>query len=207
MEIVPIVYGKSVLSENTIFINGDKDKFRNIVFKIYLIKTNEKVILVDAGCETMSEFVMRDFIGAVQALKEYKCYPQEITDVLITHAHHDHIECIKYFKNAVVHIQKDEYESGKKYIPDDFKVNIFEDEFLICENIKIIKIGGHSKGSCIVEIKDDDKIYVISGDECYLKECLTEKIPTGSSINLTASRNFIEKYSDEKYIVLLCHDE
>ena len=88
MEIVPIVYGKSVLSENTIFINGDKDKFRNIVFKIYLIKTNEKVILVDAGCETMSEFVMRDFIGAVQALKKYKYYPQEITDVLITHSHH-----------------------------------------------------------------------------------------------------------------------
>ena len=72
--------------------------------------------------------------------------------------------------------------------------------------IKILKIGGHSKGSCVVEIKDNNKTHVIIGDECYLRECLTNKIPTGSSINPEASMNFIKKYSDKKYNVLLCHD-
>ena len=37
----------------------------------------------------------------------------------------------------------------------------FNDEFLIGENLKIIKIGGHTKGSCIVEIKDDNKKYIV----------------------------------------------
>ena len=78
---------------------------------------------------------------------------------------------------------------------------------MVCENIKVIKIGGHSKGSCIVEITNDDKIYVIAGDECYLRECLTKKIPIGSSYNQKVSKDFVEKYSDNRYIVLMCHDK
>lgn len=207
MEIKALEYGKSVLSESMIFINGNKEKFRRIVFKVYLIESAGKLILVDAGCETMPGFVMRDFIGTVKALENAGIFPKEITDVIITHAHHDHIECVKYFKNAVIHIEKNEYESGGKYIPEDFSVNIFENEFSVCKNVKIIKIGGHSKGSCIVEIKKDGEIFIIAGDECYLRECLTKKIPTGSSFDKKASNDFVEKYSNKKYNVLLCHDE
>lgn len=206
MEIIPVKYGESTLPENMIFVNGDKSKIREIVFMVYLVKTEDKHILVDAGCETMPGFVMKGFLGTVEALKRINISVDEITDVLITHAHHDHIECVKYFKNATVHIQKEEYEQGKAYIPSNFKVNMFEDEFCVSDNVKIVKIGGHSIGSCVVEIKDNDKIYVISGDECYLRECLTEKTPTGSSFNPKASVCFIEKYSDTKYDILLCHD-
>lgn len=207
MKIIPVEYGKSVLPESMVFINGDRDRFRKITFKVYLINIDDRFILVDAGCETMPGFIMTDFIGSVQALKNIGVVAEKITDIIITHSHHDHIECVKYFQNAVIHIQKEEYECGKDYIPDDLNVNIFENDFMVSENIKIVKIGGHSKGSCIVEIKKNGKEYIIVGDECYLRECLTKKIPTGCSFNRNASRNFIEKYSDEKYIVLLCHDE
>ena len=50
------------------------------------------------------------------------------------------------------------------------------------------------------------KNYIIAGDECYLRECLTKKIPTGSSFNKDSSIEFIEKYSQKEYTVLLCHD-
>ena len=207
MDIIPVKYGESVLPEKMCFAGGDENKCREIVFKVFLIKTGGKLILVDAGCETMPRFAMRNFIGTVEALKKKNVTPEEITDVIITHAHHDHIECVRYFENAVIHIQEDEYEKGKKYIPDNFKVNTFKDEFSPCKDVKIIKIGGHSKGSCIVEIKKDGKIYIIAGDECYSRKCLTEKIPTGSFFDKELSKKFIEKYSDKKYTVLLCHDE
>ena len=206
MEILTLEYAKSVLPESMIFINGDAKKFREIVFKVFLIKSEGRLILIDAGCETMPNFVMRDFIGTVQALRNINIMPDEITDVVITHSHHDHIECVNYFKNAVIHIEANEYEAGKKYIPDGFTVNVFENELEVCVGVKAVKIGGHSAGSCVVEIENDGVIYVISGDECYSRECLTKKIPTGSSVNPQASREFIEKYSDEKYTVLLCHD-
>jgi len=207
MRIIPLHYGDSVLSEDMIFLNGDKNKVHKISFKVYLVETPDNLILVDAGCETMPGFVMENFIGPLKALEKFNVKPEEITDVLITHAHHDHIECVKYFKNATIHIEKDEYEGGRKYIPANFKVNIFSDRYELSKEIRIVKIGGHSTGSCVVEIIDNDTFYVIAGDECYSRQCLIRKITTGSYVSLNASRNFIEKYSDGVYTVLLCHDD
>ena len=207
IEIIPINYGKSVLPESMIFENGAENKFRPIVFKIYLIKTENRLILVDAGCETMPGFDMRDFIGTVKALNNIGISPEEITDLIITHAHHDHIECAKYFKNAVIYIQKDEYEAGKGYLAENSNIRTFDEEMLICDGIKAVKIGGHSKGSSIVEITDADKKYVIAGDECYMRDCLTRQIPTGISYNPEKSRAFIKKYGAGEYTVFLCHEE
>lgn len=206
IEIIPVEYGKSVLSENQIFHNGDKEKTRPIVFMIYLIRTTDRNILVDAGCITMPGFVMEDFIGPVVALERMGISADDITDVIITHSHHDHIECIDCFKNARIYIQKDEFELGQKYIPDGMNVELFDDEKVICENVKATKIGGHSKGSCIVEIVNSEGTFIIAGDECYSYKCLEYKIPTGNSYCPEKSRQFVEKYSDPSYHILLCHE-
>ena len=207
IEIIPIEYGKSVLPESWIFQNGAENKLRPIIFRIYLIRTENRLILVDAGCETMPGFVMTDFIGTAKALRNIGVKAEEITDLIITHAHHDHIECAKYFKNAAVYIQKDEYEAGKGYLAENLNIRTFDEEMLICDGIKAVQIGGHSKGSSIVEITDSGKKYIIAGDECYKGDCLTKQIPTGSSYNPEKSRDFVKKYGNGEYTVLLCHDE
>ena len=207
IEIIPIEYGKSVLPESWIFQNGAENKLRPIIFRVYLIRTENRLILVDAGCETMPGFDMKDFIGPVKALRNIGISPEEITDLIITHAHHDHIECAKYFKNAALYIQKDEYEAGKGYLAENLNIRTFDEEMLICGGIKAVKIGGHSKGSSIVEITDSGKKYIIAGDECYMRECLTKQIPTGISCNPEKSHAFIQKYGKCGYTVLLCHDE
>lgn len=207
IEIIPIEYGKSVLPESWIFQNGAENKLRPIVFRVYLIRTENRLILVDAGCETMPGFDMKDFIGPVKALQNIGISPEEITDLIITHAHHDHIECAKYFKNAALYIQKDEYEAGKGYLAENLNIRTFDEEMLICGGIKAVKIGGHSKGSSIVEIAGTDRTSIIAGDECYMRDCLTKQIPTGISYNSEKSRDFIQKYGREEYMVLLCHDE
>lgn len=206
LEIIPIEYGKSVLPESMIFQGGAADKFRPIVFMIYLIKTQTGLILVDAGCETMPGFDMKDFIGAVKAIENLNISPADITDVIITHAHHDHIECVRYFKNATIYIQRDEYENGKNYFTEGMKIKLFAEEAEICSNVKAVKIGGHSVGSCIVEIMDDSGKFIIAGDECYMRECIEKQIPTGTSYCPQRSLKFIEKYGSGEYTVLLCHD-
>lgn len=207
IEIIPINYGKSVLPESWIFQNGAENKVRPIIFVVYLMKTENRLILVDAGCETMPGFEMTDFIGSIKALNNIGISPEVITDLMITHAHHDHIECAKYFKNAVIYIQKDEYEAGKGYLAENSNIRTFEDELLICAGIKAVKIGGHSKGSSVVEITDGQKQYVIAGDECYVRECIEKQIPPGAPYDPEKSRAFLEKYAKGDYTVLLCHDQ
>ena len=206
-EIIPVEYGRSVLAESMIFQGGAEDIFRPIVFMIYLIKVQDRLILADAGCETMPGFDMHDFIGPVKALEKMNIKPEDITDVIITHSHHDHVECVSRFKNAVIYIQRDEYESGRRYFSEGMRVRLFDDEIQICPDVKAIKIGGHSKGSCIVEIAENREKYIIAGDECYMRECLDKRIPTGSSYCPKKSREFIEKYSGSEYTVMLCHDK
>lgn len=67
---------------------------------IYLMKTQNRLILADAGYETMPGFDMRDFIGPVKAFEKTGIKPEDITDVIITHAHHDHIECVSKFSRV-----------------------------------------------------------------------------------------------------------
>lgn len=199
-------YAESVLPEIMAFKGGSKEKQIPISFAFYLIKTKDKNILVDVGCDTMPDFDMKKFYSPAFVLRQFGLSAEDITDVIITHAHHDHIEAINYFKNAVVHISSSEYEDGKKYIPDNMPVNIFKENYIIDRQIKIIKWGGHSVGSAIVEITAKDAIHILAGDECYINDCLTNKIPTGTYCNLEKSIEFIEEYSNKKYRVHTCHD-
>lgn len=115
LEIIPVQYGRSVLAESMVFQHGAEDKFYPIVFLVYLMRMEDRLILVDAGCETMPGFDMQDFIGPVKAMEQMGLTPDNISDVIITHAHYDHIACVNRFRKATIYIQKDEYENGKEY--------------------------------------------------------------------------------------------
>lgn len=207
IEIIPVEYAKTTLPGDMVFCNGDKNNKYPIVFMVYLLKIGKKSVLIDAGCETMPGFVMTDFIGAVKALENIGVSVTDITDIIITHAHHDHIECVKYFENANIFIEEECYEEARPYFAKNQKVIKFNNELQFCNGVKAVKIGGHAKGSSVVEIDYNNKKYVISGDECYICECLKKQIPTGASYNIEKSKQFCKKYSNGEYTVLFCHDK
>ena len=202
MEITCLKYADSVFGEEYIFKGGLKGRLLPITFCFYLIQTESKNILVDVGCNECGGFVFENFIPPVKLLENCGLKCSDITDIIITHSHYDHIACIGEFSGATVYIQKDEYSNGKKYIPETFKVVLFDEEYSLTDDIKVKKIGGHSVGSSIVLIKN----YVICGDECYVKKCLTDKISTGATCNLQKSLWFVNEYGKEEYIPLLFHD-
>lgn len=199
-------YGESVLPESMVFSGGSQQTTVPISFAVYLIIDRDRKILIDAGCNTMPGFDMKNFFGPVAALQQCGILPQEITDVVITHAHHDHIEAVQDFPNAVIYINKEEYQNGRQYIPENRIVHRFDEAYMLTKHVNILKWGGHSAGSCIVELVQDDITHVFAGDECYTDACMTRKIPTGAYYNLEKSRAFIEKYSNPQYCVHTCHD-
>ncbi len=199
-------YAESVLRESMFFYKGSAEKYYPISFAIYLIKIGQRNVLVDAGCETMPGFEMNWICSPTTVLEQIGLNNADITDVIITHAHHDHIEAVKHFPNASIYISKKEYQQGKKYIPEGFKVITFENKCFFAPNVKIVEWGGHSQGSAIVEIETKEITHIIAGDECYINDCIKNKIPTGSYYNLAKSREFVEKYNDSLYCVHTCHD-
>jgi len=205
-EIIRVKFADCWIPENWVLEEGDEKKMVQIILSVFLVKCGERNILVDAGCETMPGLKTANFEGTVLALEKLGITSQDITDVVITHAHHDHIECVKYFNRAVIYIQKDEYEKGEKHIPGNFPVQLFEEECWIADGVRCVKMGGHTKGSCVVEVRCEEKNYVLCGDECYTFYNLKNKIPTAKSFCKEKSTEFIEHYGSGEYFCLLCHD-
>ncbi|MBO5020849.1 MAG: hypothetical protein J6D52_09320, partial [Clostridia bacterium] len=75
-------YAESVLSENMAFFDGAKEKMIPISFAIYLINTEDKNILVDAGCDTMPGFDMKKYYSPAFVLRQAGFSADEITDVI-----------------------------------------------------------------------------------------------------------------------------
>ena len=76
MEIRALKFGESYFTEDWATPQGDTSKRCNIVFLLYLIKYKDKLILIDAGCETMPGFEMKNFCGTIKALEKINIVPE-----------------------------------------------------------------------------------------------------------------------------------
>lgn len=84
-----------------------------ICYMIYLIKGgNGKNILVDAGfTEPLKKYPMQAFtyVRPDSILKRININPSDISDVILTHPHWDHVGGIDLFPNAMVWMQKEDF--------------------------------------------------------------------------------------------------
>jgi len=206
MNLIAFKYGETEINEKMAFQNGDKNVKIPIGLLFFLIETENRKILVDVGCDSMPGYDVSNFKKPVELLEEYGVHRDEITDVLITHAHNDHIGCLHYYTHANVYLQEDEFKVAGARIKETQNVCTFKDSIDICDKIVMRHIGGHSIGSSIVLIEDSKKEYVLCGDECYLKRNFLEHKPTGSSYCLERSISFVDTYSSDIYEKILFHD-
>ena len=197
-------YGESVLPESQVLLGGDPERPLPISFCIYMIEQGERRILVDAGCDTMPGFDMKHFCSPTELLLRMGLEPSDITDVIITHAHHDHIDGLRHFKNATVYIHKEALVKGARYIPQGCTVKTFTHTLEIIEGVRSLHVGGHAAGSCAVTICRNGRSLVIVGDECYTDACFARGIPTGVSRDPARSKAFLTDYA--AWEKLYCHD-
>lgn len=94
----------------------------NLAMVIWLIRGDGRNILFDSGYHRdtfLKEFPATEYIRPDEAVKLAGVQPQDITDIVISHAHWDHMGGIDLFPNATVWIQKEEfrYYTGDAWQP------------------------------------------------------------------------------------------
>ncbi|MFL5746495.1 MAG: MBL fold metallo-hydrolase [Niastella sp.] len=101
----------AIMHDSTITAH-EKDSV-NIDFMIWLIKGNGKYILMDAGylysVESAKSFDVIDDLRPDSTLQKLALKPEEVTDIILSYQHLDHINSIDMFPNAQVWVQKDDY--------------------------------------------------------------------------------------------------
>jgi glyoxylase-like metal-dependent hydrolase (beta-lactamase superfamily II) len=93
-------------------VGGPKDEKVDIAMVFWLIRGGGRTILFDSGFHRdtfTKDFPMKDYLRPDEALKTAGVQAEQVTDVVISHAHWDHLGGIDLFPKAIVWIQKDEY--------------------------------------------------------------------------------------------------
>jgi glyoxylase-like metal-dependent hydrolase (beta-lactamase superfamily II) len=94
-------------------VGADPAERMDIALVFWLVRGDGRVILVDSGFHRWGAaqgFDVADYLRPDSALMQAGVQPSQVTDLVLTHAHWDHMGGIDLFPNATIHIQRAEYE-------------------------------------------------------------------------------------------------
>jgi glyoxylase-like metal-dependent hydrolase (beta-lactamase superfamily II) len=114
-------------------IGAPKDEKIDTVSAIWLIRGGGHNILFDSGFHRerwFKEWNIKNYVRPDEAVRLAGVKPEEVTDVVISHAHWDHMGGIDLFPKALVWIQKDEflYYTGPAWQPGGIHGGIDPDD-------------------------------------------------------------------------------
>jgi glyoxylase-like metal-dependent hydrolase (beta-lactamase superfamily II) len=103
-------------------IGAPQEEKIDTVYALWLIRGGGRNILFDSGFHRQrwfKDFTIKDYLRPDEAVRLAGVKPDEVTDVVISHAHWDHMGGIDLFPKANVWIQKDEfrYYTGDAWQP------------------------------------------------------------------------------------------
>ena len=92
---------------------AERGRTLDIPVMVWLLKgSNGRQVLVDAGFHRqkfLDQWKPRDFRTPAAAVEAAGVKPEAITDIIISHAHWDHVDGVDLFPKATVWIQREEY--------------------------------------------------------------------------------------------------
>ncbi len=97
-------------AQNGIVGANPKDSVRVCNMVWFLKGENGRNILVDVGFIDTSKTGIKNYVRPDLVLQRINVYPSDITDIIITHPHYDHIGGINLFPKSKVWMQKDDFD-------------------------------------------------------------------------------------------------
>ena len=159
-----IRYGNSPdVSVADLVIGGPKDEKIDLVFVVWLIRGGGRNILFDSGfhrARWFKEWNIKDYLRPDEAVRLAGVKPEEVTDVVISHAHWDHMGGIDLFPKATVWIQKEEfrYYTGQAWQPGGDHGGIDPDDVQ-----ELVKLNTEGR----LRLVDGDDVEIIPGVRAY----------------------------------------
>ncbi len=169
-------------------------------FFVWLIRSQSRCILVDTGFNAKTAAArQREMLRCpIEALAALDVQPGDITDVILTHLHYDHAGNLDKLPNARFHIQDAEVEfaTGRcmchgamrhAYSVDDVvelirkvyaeRVVFHDGDSQLFHGIRLLQIGGHTKGLQSVQVATARGTVVLASDASHYYENIERSRP------------------------------
>lgn len=212
---------------------ADSTRRSPLAFTVWLIRGGGRTILMDAGFYR-DKFVQRwkpdGFVKPSDALAALNVKPEDVTDIVISHIHWDHVDGADLFPRARVWLQREEFEHytndtgavlDRAIDPEDAKMLasmkakgrvqlIPGDSTEIIPGITVFTGGKHTFASEFATVHarladDHEGTIVLASDNAYLYENLERHRPIAQSLdtlsNLRAQARMARLASSPRLIV------
>ena len=196
-----------------------------------------RTVLVDAGFyreEILKSYGVAagaDFTRPDKALERLGIKPEEVTDVILTHMHSDHVDGADLFPKAQIWIQKEEYahyaektghpgdsrpDPEPEYIRALVRLNtlgrvhlVDGDAREIIPGVTVYTGGKHTFASQYVGVNTKAGTVVIASDNVYTYENLEKHVPITATLDAKsnlAAQDRMKKIASNPRLIIPSHD-
>jgi len=150
----------------------------------------------------------------------------DITSVILTHLHLDHIDGLKYFPNTRILVNKYEWDKPfgdlPKLYPSWFKptlvelnerFEVFDKGFYLTreKDIILVETPGHTYGHCSVVVDCDEACIFFAADICYSQDQLVNERYSGTNAKHVLAQNTygkVKAFSKARKVIFIpSHDQ
>ncbi|MDD5544965.1 MAG: N-acyl homoserine lactonase family protein [Acidobacteriia bacterium] len=198
---------------------ADKNRKLDIAMMVWLLKgPNGRNVLVDSGFYRDRFFKHsnpKNYIKPSEAVAKAGVKPEDVTDVVITHMHWDHVDGADLFPKATVWIQKEEYRyyTGEAWQPGGTHGGIYPDDVLMMVKLNVdgrVRLvdgdnqefipgitaytgGKHTFASQFLGVHTQEGTVVVASDNMYLYENLEHHVAIAQSLDPASNLKAIER--------------
>jgi glyoxylase-like metal-dependent hydrolase (beta-lactamase superfamily II) len=200
----------------------------DIALMVWLIRAPSRNVLMDAGFYR-EKFITRwkpvDYVRPSTAVERLGVRAEQVTDIIVSHVHWDHLDGADLFPNARIWIQRAEYEhhidsAGRprrstidsldaRMLADLHRAGRVQlvdgDSVEILPGIRVFTGGKHTFASQFATVQTTSGTVVLASDNAYLYENFDRKRPIAQTLdslsNLAAQARMLRLAGDIRRVV------
>jgi glyoxylase-like metal-dependent hydrolase (beta-lactamase superfamily II) len=198
----------------SLVVGAERSRTLDIPVMVWLLKgANGRTVLIDSGFyrqKFVDQWKPRDFRSPADAVESAGVKADAITDVIVSHAHWDHVDGADLFPKATIWIQRAEYEyyTGAAWHARNTHGGVDADDMLallkintegrlrfvegddqeVVPGIRCYTGGRHTHASQFCSVKTAEGTAVFTSDNVYLYENIEKRAPIAQTVGGEAGR-------------------
>ncbi|MFQ5739816.1 MAG: MBL fold metallo-hydrolase [Acidobacteriota bacterium] len=210
-QVFALEYGRSLYSEARAIRGGSRRRAVSFGWMFWLIQGRGRTVLVDTGVEDPEVARLKGISGYTQPVKrlgQLSIIPSQVTDVVLTHGHWDHMGGLGSYRKARIWMQAREFHYAQSILSrehpsargmkwehlqqllkakEEGRLSLISGNGTLAPGIALVGDASHTPGSQYVRVETRDGAVVLAGDVAYQYQNIQWHRATGSAIDPAAN--------------------